>query len=210
VPLRSLLSVVAPPLCASCGASAGRAEPLCAGCRSSLRWLADVHWGCGVPVWGALYYEAGARALVRALKFRGAAGLAATMAAQITAPAPDELLGGHALVPVPIHPARLRRRGFNQAERLAAEVGLRRGCEVVDCLERVGRARTQVGRARDERLAEIEASVRVRAGASVPPRVVIVDDVMTTGATIGACAAALRRGGASEVRGLVYAVTPGK
>src|SRR3954471_13059588 len=111
--LRSLVSAVAPPLCVACGASAGRVEPLCARCRAGLRWLPPDPAPYG---WAPLAYEGGARALVRALKFRGAVGLAATMAAQIAATAPEELLGGFTLVPVPIHPARLRRRGYNQAE----------------------------------------------------------------------------------------------
>jgi ComF family protein len=208
--LRSLLTVVAPPLCAGCGASAGSAEPLCAECRRRLRWLGDVRYGFGLWVWAALHYEGGARALVHALKFRGNAGIAATMAAQVAATAPDELLDGFTLVPVPIHPARLRRRGFNQAERLAAEIGLRRGCPVVDCLERTGPLRTQVGLDQFERLDAIEATIRVREGAEVPTHVVIVDDVMTTGATMSACAKALFEGGTELAGGLAYAHTPGK
>src|SRR3954468_725989 len=111
--LRSLVSIVAPPLCVCCGASAGSAEPLCARCRGGLRWLPPDPAPYG---WAPLAYEGGARALVRALKFRGAVGFAGTMAAQMAATAPDELLAGFTLVPVPIHPARLRRRGYNQAE----------------------------------------------------------------------------------------------
>ena len=208
--LRSLLTVVAPPLCAGCGASAGSAEPLCAECRRSLRWLRGGRVGFGVHVWAALHYEGGARALVHALKFRGNAGVAATMAAQIAATAPDELLDGFTLVPVPIHPKRLKRRGFNQAERLAVEIGLRRGCPVADCLERTGPLRTQLGRDRWERLDAIEATIRVREGAEVPTHVVIVDDVMTTGATMSACAKALYDAGTELLGGLAYARTPGK
>jgi ComF family protein len=200
VSLRSLLSLVAPPLCAGCGASAGRAEPLCDECRAALRWLCAERDG----VWSALSYEGGARALVRALKFGRVAGVAATMGAQLAATAPDELLAGATLVPVPIHPARLRRRGFNQAERLAAELARRRGCEVADVLERLGSGRAQVGRDRAERLEAVR--VRLRDGATVPERALIVDDVMTTGATIAACAAAL---GPACVGAVVYAHTPG-
>src|SRR5690348_2782510 len=163
--LRSLVSIVAPPLCVSCGASAGSAEPLCARCRSELRWLPPTPMPHG---WAALAYEGGARALVRALKFRGAVGVAATMAAQIAATAPDELLDGFTLVPAPIHPARLRRRGYNQAEWLALEVGERRGCPVSACLERVGPEFTQVGLGRLERMDALDHSIRVRTGCQVP------------------------------------------
>jgi ComF family protein len=207
VALRSLVSLLAPPLCVSCGASAGSAEPLCARCRAGLRWLPPDPAPYG---WAPLAYEGGARALVRALKFRGAVGLAATMAAQIAATAPDELLDGFTLVPVPIHPARLRRRGYNQAEWLALELGERRGCPVSVCLERVGPQASQVGRTRIERMESIEHSVRMRDGYEAPKRVVVVDDVITTGATIDACLGVLFAAGCERAGGLAYARTLGR
>jgi ComF family protein len=207
MPLRSLVSIVAPPLCVCCGASAGSAEPLCARCRGGLRWLPRDPAPYG---WAPLAYEGGARALVRALKFRGAVGLAATMAAQIAATAPDELLDGFTLVPVPIHPARLRRRGYNQAEWLALELGERRGCPVSVCLERAGPQASQVGRTRIERIESIEQTVRMRDGYEAPKRAVVVDDVITTGATIDACAGVLFEAGAELVGGLAYARTLGR
>jgi len=220
--LRSLVSVVAPPLCAGCGASAGRVEPLCADCRRGLRGCGGVEEVLGLPTWAAFAYEGGARALVRALKFRGTAAVAATMAAQVAAGAPDELLGGAvppggepasavALVPVPLHPARRRRRGFNQAELLAREIAARRdGVSVADCLARAGPRVTQVGRGRSERLRAVDAGVRVRPGAPVPARALIVDDVVTTGATAAACARALRDAGAEVVGAVAYARTLGR
>jgi ComF family protein len=207
MPLRSLVSIVAPPLCVSCGASAGSAEPLCARCRAELRWLPPDPAPYG---WAPLAYEGGARALVRALKFRGAVGLAATMAAQIAATAPDELLDGFTLVPVPIHPARLRRRGYNQAEWLALELGERRGCPVSVCLERVGSEASQVGLNRIERIDSIQQTIRVRDGYEAPKRVVVVDDVITTGATIDACLGALFAAGCELAGGLAYARTLGR
>ena len=209
--LRSLVSPVAPPLCVGCGASAGRVEPLCSGCRLSLRRLGGDPVAHGeLAVWAPFAYEGAARALVRALKFRGAARVAATMGAQVAAGASEDLLAGAALVPVPLDPRRLRRRGYNQAERLARQIAVRRGCPVADCLERVGRTATQVGRSRVERSRAIEGTVRVRPGTAVPRRVVLVDDVITTGATIDACAAVLRGAGAERVDGLAYARTLGR
>jgi predicted amidophosphoribosyltransferase len=207
MPLRSLVSLVAPPLCVSCGASAGSAEPLCARCRAGLRWLPPDPAPYG---WAPLAYEGGARALVRALKFRGAVGLAATMAAQVAATAPDELLEGFTLVPVPIHPARLRRRGYNQAEWLALELGERRGCPVSVCLERTGAEVSQVGLNRVERIDSIQQTIRIREGYDVPKRAVVVDDVITTGATIDACLGALFDGGCELAGGLAYARTLGR
>ena len=105
----------------------------------------------GVRVWAPVAYSGPARDLVRALKFRGRDGaLADAMAAQIVANAPPELLdrepGGPALVPVPLHPRRLRLRGYNQAALIAAALATRTGLVVADCLARSGSAATQVGR----------------------------------------------------------------
>lgn len=161
----------------------------------------------GAAVWAALEYEGPARALVGGLKFRGALGLADPMAALMAAAAPPERLGG-ALVPVPLHPARRRKRGFNQAEQLAVALGRRTGLEVVDCLVRGGSNLRQVGRDRAARLAGPGRSVR--ACGLVPARAVLVDDVMTTGATLAACAAALRAAGSEEVSALVFARTLGR
>jgi ComF family protein len=205
--------VVAPPFCWACGADATRAEPLCGRCRAELTWLGGEPLTiAGVEAWAPLAYEGPARALVRGLKFRGATGLALPLAAQMVANAPAGLLaGGAELVPVPLHPARARRRGFNQAERLAAAVARRTGMPVGDCLRRRGPAGArQVGRGRAERLAGIGGAVELRPDMRAPPVAVLVDDVITTGATLAACAAALRGGGASQVRALSYARTPGR
>jgi predicted amidophosphoribosyltransferase len=158
----------------------------------------------GVEVWAPVAYEGPARALVRGLKYRGAVGLAEPMAAAICAGAPS--LDG-ALVPVPLHPRRRRQRGYNQAERLAAATARRSGLEVADCLERHGPASArQVGRGRAERL----TGPAIRARAPAPECALLVDDVCTTGATLAACAEALREAGARRVTALVYARTPGR
>src|SRR5438093_1373299 len=180
MPLRVLTSFLAPPVCAGCGGHAGTGEPLCGPCRLELRWLTGVADVGGLRVFAPLAYEGPARAMVRALKFRGAALAAGAMAAQIAAGAPPGVLDRGVLVPVPLHPRRLRRRGFNQAERLAAALSRRTGLEMTACLRRTGPARTQVGRHRDERLAGTHGTVAVRPGAAVPERAILVDDVVTT------------------------------
>jgi ComF family protein len=212
MPLARLLSLVAPPLCVCCGSAGSLHQPLCRACLGDLRWLSfEQPPGAGVPVWAAVSYEGPARALVRALKFRGAVGLVDAMAAQMAANAPPGLLEGRSLVPVPLHPARRRRRGFNQAEQIAVRLARRAGLALSDCLERsAGGARSsQVGRGREERLRAVEG-IRLRAGAAVPLRVLLVDDVVTTGSTLAACAAALERAGVREVGAVVYARTPGR
>ena len=161
----------------------------------------------GIEVWAPVAYEGPGRALVRGLKYRGAVGLAEHMAAAICAGAPA--LEG-TLVPVPLHPRRRRRRGYNQAERLAAAIARRTGLELADCLARRGAAAAQqVGRDRSERLAAAGLAVELKEPPG-PGSAVLVDDVCTTGATLAACAAALRGGGCEDVTAVVYARTLGR
>jgi ComF family protein len=165
----------------------------------------------GLWAWTPVAYAGPARALVRALKFGGAWRAAEAMAAQIAANAPDELLAGEpAVVPVPLHPRRRRRRGYDQAALLARALGERAGLVVEECLDRTGSARTQVGRSRAERLAGPPGAVALRAGTVAPERALLVDDVLTTGATLRACAEALRNAGTRTVKAVAYARTPGR
>jgi competence protein ComFC len=168
----------------------------------------------GVPTWAPVAYEGPARELVRGLKYRGGMALADAMAAPIAANALEELLPrtdrspAPALVPVPIHPTRRWRRGFNQAAVLAEALARRTGLAVADCLARSGGAGSQVGRPRSVRLAAPPGSIH--ASGPVPEAAVVVDDVATTGATLSSCARALWSAGAREVCAVAFARTPGR
>jgi ComF family protein len=210
-----LTRLLAPPLCWSCGGVSRGDEPLCLGCRRTLRHLGDEAVDlAGVRVWSAVAYEEAARDLVRGLKFRGAMALADAMAAPMVANAPEAVLPvgtlakGPTMVPVPLHPARRRRRGFNQSEILAAALARRTGFAVLDCLTRSGPAGSQVGRARAARLSAPPGRMQARTPA--PRRALIVDDVATTGATLAACARALRTAGAREITAITFARTLGR
>jgi ComF family protein len=204
-----VLSLIAPPLCWACDALARRDEPLCGECRGSLDWLPSEPVAvAAVPTWAPVAYEGPARALVQALKYRGAKAVAGGMSAQIAARAPRRLRGARALAPVPLHPARLRARGFNQAERLARALSARIGVPVVECLVRTGAPGAQVGRGRGDRMAA--AAATFTAPEAAPEGTVLVDDVVTTGATLAACAAAMRATGSEPLGALAYARTPGR
>ncbi|MBI1841614.1 MAG: ComF family protein [Verrucomicrobia bacterium] len=105
------------------------------------------------------------------------------------------------VVPVPLHPAKLREREFNQAERLARLVSQSTGLPVRgDLLRRVAHTDTQTKLTRAERAANVRAAFTGAGGSRIPSqRVILVDDVFTTGATTNACAGVLRESGAAAV-----------
>jgi ComF family protein len=211
-----LVGLAVPRLCWSCSGLARRGEPLCGGCRAGLRRLAaEPVLASGLGVWAPVAYSGPARDLVRALKFRGAVGLADAMAAQIVANGPPGMVEGRTVVPVPLHPRRLRSRGYNQAAAIAEAVGRRAHLPVRDCLVRSVLSVTQIGRNRVERTAGPAGTIGIRASAEAPAladggRVVLVDDVVTTGATLGACRDALAAHGARDVVAVCFARTIGR
>lgn len=153
-------------------------------------------------MWAAYAYEGTARDLVAALKFRRLLAVAAPIAELIAERAPAGLLAG-TLVPVPAAPSRLRRRGFDPAEEIAARLAALPDLHYAPCLARSDGPR-QVGRSRASRIAQ---PPRVRAAGSVPAEALLIDDVITTGATLSACARALRGCGARRVAAVTFART---
>ncbi len=143
-----------------------------------------------------------ARELVVALKYRSLLPVAQLMAQRIAETAPGQLLDG-TVVPVPPAASRLLRRGFDPAEEIAAQLAVVTRLPYRRCLERFDGPR-QVGRARSDRLG---SPPRVRAVGQAPAVALLVDDVQTTGATLSACAHALRRAGAARVCAVTFART---
>jgi predicted amidophosphoribosyltransferase len=201
--LDAVATVVAPPLCAACGRSCRVEAVLCTRCGRRLAG-AEPLLGKGPPgldrAWSSAPHEGVARDLVAALKFRRLLPVADLMADRIQWLAPAHMLSG-AVVPVPAAAARLRRRGFDPAGELAAALAERLDAPLESCLARRG-GRRQVGRRRAERLGQ---PPRIHATGIAPRSVLLVDDVLTTGATMSACAQALRAAGAARVVAVTFA-----
>lgn len=201
--LHALAAGIVPPLCAACGRSCRAEAVVCTRCGRRLG-TAEPLLGKGPPgldrAWSSAPHEGVARDLVAALKFRRLLPVADLMADRIQWLAPAQMLSG-AIVPVPAAPSRLRRRGFDPAGELAAALAERLGVPLEPCLARRGRRR-QVGRRRAERIGQ---PPRIEATGTAPRSVLLVDDVLTTGATMSACAQALRAAGAARVVAVTFA-----
>ena len=190
------------PVCPACGSPEVEADGPCLGCRTKPPpWRAAASFGA---------YDGVLRELVLVFKSRGRDELAAPLAELLLAtwrragwPRPDEV------VAVPMTWTRRLRRGYNQAELLAHSLSRELGVPVVRALRRRGRG-SQVGSARSDRLRLSATAFPVRR--AVAGRVVLVDDVLTTGATAAACTGALMRAGAAGVHVLTIARTarPGR
>lgn len=199
----AIARLLTPPLCAACAAPCQAREVICERCTAGLRRSGPLLGSPPVGVelaFSAARHDAVARDLVRALKFGRIRAAAEPMAEQIASLAPAASLSG-TLVPVPAATLRLRWRGFDAAAEIAIELSRQTGMPLSDCLRRRG-LRRQVGRARSERVAR---PPRIEATCRPPERAVLLDDVLTTGATLASCAGALRRAGAVSVTALTFA-----
>ncbi len=204
--VHALAEGLIPSLCAACGRSCRPGAVLCTRCARRLA-AADPLAGAGPPgidrAWASAPHQDVARDLVTALKFRRLLGVAEPIADRILWLAPSELLSG-TIVPVPSARLRSLARGFDPAGEIAAALARRTGLPLRTCLLREGLGR-QRGRRRARRIGHPPL---IRTRGQVPRSVLLVDDVLTTGATLSACARALRSAGAIRIVAVTFTRRP--
>ena len=229
---RAALDTLYPPTCLACRAAISEVDGLCPACWRGMRFIErpfcdrlgtpfEQDLGEGLlsaqavndpPVFqrarAVVRFEDGpARRLVHRLKYSDRGELARPMGAWMARAGADVLAEADVVAPTPLHARRLWMRRFNQAAALAREVAARAGkpCEP-DLLLRVKATRSQVGLTREQRAQNVQGAFRVRKGAAVKGRrVVLIDDVLTSGATANAAARVLLRAGAAQVDLIVFA-----
>lgn len=230
---RTVVDLIVPPSCPACGARTAEPATMCPACWAATRRISrpfcerlalpfSLDPGPGAispaalahpPRWdrarAAALYEGPARSLVTSLKFGDRLEVAPFLAAEMARAGADILREADAILPVPLHPRRLFQRRFNQAAVLAGGIGKRAGVPVlVDALRRVKATPPQIGLTKEGRARNVVGAFAVPAAkraAITGQRLVLVDDVLTTGATLEACARVLKRAGAASVDVLVYA-----
>ena len=225
------VSLLYPPSCTICTASVDVGEYLCEECQSKVTRIVPPFCAkCSEPFDGAittqfacancahrrLHFEAAvsayrARGIVRHVilnfKYGKQIHLRNLVARWLVAALDDERIRERrfdAIVPVPLHPARQRERGFNQAAVLAQSLSRHMALPLRSVLERVHHTTTQTAFDRSERMQNLRDAFRLRKNEDVRRlRVLLIDDVLTTGSTLSECARVLKRAGA----GPVYAAT---
>jgi ComF family protein len=213
-PLGVLMETFFPPHCVACGAAGAWLCPACIAAIPGPRRLVPVSRLRVRPdgLDGALALAPHVyplREAVHGFKYGGLRVLADPLSALLAegwrAHHPEVDL----VIPVPLHRDKVRRRGYNQSELLSLAFGERVGLEVrSDVLKRWRATRSQIGLSPEERQENVSGAFLCADGPVRGARVALIDDVLTTGATMSACARALREAGAREVWGLALTHPP--
>ena len=204
----AMINLFYPLRCASCKRDLPYDAPsrICPLCLSSLDELP--HDPRPSFIRSCFPYEGTAKELIHEFKYSGKDYLSEILVPFLlkTWRKYPEMASAEAVCSVPAHPARVRERGYNQSEVLAKEFAKTAALPYISALERVRNTPSQIALKRDERARNVEGAFRARAPALVRGKsVLLVDDVCTTGATLQACAAALREAGSGKVFALTFA-----
>lgn len=230
---RALVQTVLPPTCLACRKPAGASGGLCPQCWQGAGFIERPYcerlgtpfaYDSGGPLISpsafsdppafdraraAMRFSDVARDLVHLLKYGDRLDLVKPLASWMSRAGDELLRDADALIPVPLHWTRLFQRRFNQSAELARAISRQKTVPVIDdVLTRIRATPPQVGRARDERAKNVHGAFSIEKslrGEIKGKRIVLVDDVLTTGATANACARILRRAGASRVDVLTLA-----
>lgn len=206
--LQSILDLVFPPQCAGCKQSG---NILCPACRMAIRPRSllvpsyDIH---GIScLYAANSYQGILRTCIHALKYDGITRLAEPLGMLLSQLYLSYHVGADILVPVPLHPDRYKQRGYNHAELLARVCAEQVGVPLaLHLLVRTRATPAQVGLNAEQRQQNMVNAFRVPTTKAILGRkIIIVDDVCTTGATLEACANSLLMAGATSVQALVLA-----
>ncbi|MBQ2958023.1 MAG: ComF family protein [Clostridia bacterium] len=199
--------------CLGCGDEQGCSEPfLCDACRKLMRpsnvRAAHDEWkehGLESSLF-VYYYGKPVSGMIKAFKFHGVTMLAEAMAGEMANLLELRNMTDYdMIVPVPLHPSRLYHRGYNQSELLAKEVSKLIGLDMrTDVLSRVRKTRQQSKLKRFERSSNTASAFRAETDLT-GKRILLIDDVVTTGSTLCACAEALKAAGAADIRALTLA-----
>ena len=195
---RKSLSRITPPLCPQCGRhqASGILCPQCVSGHGEIDGIRSPFQFNGVM-----------RQAIHQLKYQNLRALAKPLARLLGDYLNDNYLPADGLVPVPLHPRRIRERGYNQSALLAGELGKLINLPVAaDCLTRREHRPPQAKTTTvEERRANVSGAFTCHGQWLRDKQVLLIDDVATSGATLDACAAALKAQGAASVRGLVVA-----
>lgn len=198
--INGLLSLVFPPRCEVCRKESQ--EALCQQCFEQIKFMKP-HLG----IYSVSAYEGVLRTAIHRFKFKKRKALAEPLGILLVkylSHIPNFDID--VIIPVPLHPRRLRQRGFNQSELLAKVLGKYFGIPVVDALERIRDTKAQFDLPREERLRNVTGAFKVSQFNLVyNKRILLLDDIYTTGATIAECSKALKIAGAKRVEVLTLA-----
>lgn len=188
-----------PPLCPKCGKPQVNSV-LCAACRQRQTAIDGTR--------SPFRFEGAMRQAIHQFKYQNLKAISSSLAALLADYLLLNPLPGEALVPVPLHPRRLRERGYNQAALLAKELGKLMDLPVItDCLIRVKEAKPQVRTTTvKERRKNVTGAFVCRGDTINGKQIIVIDDVCTSGATLEACAIALKNNGAISTWGLTMAM----